>query len=47
MITDLIHKASKSIINYALNCGTNTIVIGNNRDWKNSSISKKVNQSFI
>ena len=48
MITDLIHKASKSIINYALSCGANTIVIGNNKDWKrNSSMSKKVNQSFI
>ena len=48
MITDLIHKASKSIINYALSCGVNTIVIGNNKDWKrNSSMSKKVNQSFI
>lgn len=48
MITDLIHKASKSIINYALSCGSNTIVIGNNKDWKrNSSMSKKVNQSFI
>ena len=48
MITDLIHKASKSIINYALSCGANTIVIGNNKDWKrNSSMSKKVNQSFV
>ena len=48
MITDLIHKASKSIINYALSCDSNTIVIGNNKDWKrNSSMSKKVNQSFI
>ena len=48
MITDLIHKASKSIINYALSCGVNTIVIGNNKDWKrNSSMSKKVNQSFV
>ena len=48
MITDLIHKASKSVINYALSCGVNTIVIGNNKDWKrNSSMSKKVNQSFI
>ena len=48
MITDLIHKASKSIINYALSCGANTIVIGNNKDWKrNSPMSKKVNQSFV
>ena len=48
MISDLIHKASKSIIEYALSCGANTIIIGNNKDWKrNSSMSKKVNQSFI
>ena len=48
MITDLIHKASKSIISYTLSCDANTIVIGNNKDWKrNSSMSKKVNQSFV
>ena len=48
IIDDLIHKASKSIIDYTLNCGANTIVIGNNKDWKrNSSMSKKVNQSFV
>lgn len=48
MITDLIHKASKSVINYALNCGVNTVIIGNNKDWKRESkLSKKVNQSFV
>ncbi|MBE1304115.1 IS200/IS605 family element transposase accessory protein TnpB [Clostridium botulinum] len=48
MILDLIHKASKSVINYALSCGANTIIIGNNKDWKReSSMSKKVNQSFV
>lgn len=48
MITDLIHKASKSVIEYALSCGANTIVIGNNKNWKReSSMSKKVNQSFV
>ncbi|NEU04543.1 RNA-guided endonuclease TnpB family protein [Clostridium senegalense] len=48
MITDLIHKASKSVIDYALSCGTNTIIIGNNKDWKKESLmSKKVNQSFV
>jgi putative transposase len=45
MITDLMHKASKSVLKYALSCGANTIVIGNNKDWKReSSMSKKVNQ---
>lgn len=48
IIEDLIHKASKSIIDYALSCGANTIIVGNNKDWKrNSSMSKKVNQSFV
>lgn len=48
LIDDLIHKASRSIIKYTLNCGANTIVIGNNKNWKqNSSMSKKVNQSFV
>ena len=31
-ITDLVHKASKSVIDYTLSCGVNTIVIGNNKD---------------
>lgn len=48
MITDLIHKASKSVIDYALSCEANTIVIGNNKDWKRQSkMSKKVNRSFV
>nr|WP_242851688.1 transposase [Clostridium botulinum] len=48
MIMDLIHKASKSVIDYALSCEANTIIIGNNKDWKReSSMSKKVNQSFV
>jgi len=47
MITDLIHKASKNVIEYTLSCDANTIVIGNNKDWKRESgMSKKVNQSF-
>lgn len=48
MIKDLLHKASKSIINYALSCGANTIIIGKNKNWKQKSkMSKKVNQKFI
>ena len=47
-IEDYLHKVSKSIIDYALNCECNTIIIGNNKDWKRKSkMSKKVNQSFI
>ena len=48
LIDDLIHKASRSIINYTLSCGANTIVIGNNKKWKQKSkMSSKVNQNFI
>ncbi|MEQ8196505.1 MAG: IS200/IS605 family accessory protein TnpB-related protein, partial [Clostridiaceae bacterium] len=40
-------KASKSVIEYTLSCDANTLVIGNNKDWKRESgMSKKVNQSF-
>lgn len=47
-IDDYIHKASKYVINYALKNSFNTIVIGNNKQWKQkSSMSKKVNQSFV
>lgn len=42
------HKASKRIIDYALSCGVNTIVIGKNNGWKRSSnMGKKNNQNFI
>ena len=48
IINDLIHKASRKVIEYTLSCDANTIVIGNNKDWKrNSNMSKKVNQSFV
>ena len=48
LIDDLIHKASRKAVNYALSCGANTIIIGNNKNWKqNSKMSTKVNQNFI
>ena len=48
LIDDLIHKASRKVVNYALSYGVNTIIIGNNKNWKqNSKMSKKVNQKFI
>ena len=47
-INDLIHKASRKVVEYTLSCDANTIVIGNNKDWKrNSKMSAKVNQSFV
>ena len=47
-IDDYMHKASKFLIDYAIENNFNTIVIGNNKEWKQkSSMSKKVNQSFV
>ena len=42
------HKASKRIVDYALSCGANTIVIGKNKNWKrHSNMGKRNNQNFI
>ncbi len=47
-IDDYMHKASRYLIDYALENNFNTIVIGNNKNWKQeSSMSKRVNQSFV
>ena len=47
-IRQFAHKASKCIVDYALSCGTNTIVIGRNKSWKCSSdMGKRNNQNFI
>ena len=47
-IDDYMHKASKFLIDYAIANNFNTIVIGNNKEWKQkSSMSKKVNQLFV
>lgn len=47
-INDYMHKSSKFIIDYVLENDIHTIVIGNNKNWKQkSSMSKKVNQSFV
>ena len=47
-IEDYFHKASRYLIRYAVSNGFHTIVIGNNKKWKqNSCMSKKVNQSFV
>ena len=48
LVSNIIHKASKLVVDYTLSLGVNTIVIGNNKDWKRESkMSKKVNQSFV
>ncbi len=47
-INDFIHKASKWVVDYALALDINTIIIGNNKNWKRESkMSKKVNQPFV
>lgn len=45
---DYIHKASRFVVDYCRNNEINTIIIGNNKNWKqNSKMSKRVNQNFI
>ena len=47
-INDFIHKVSKWVVDYVLALNVNTIIIGNNKNWKRESkMSKKVNQSFV
>ena len=42
------HCASKRIIEYCKCLDINTIIIGKNNEWKqNSSLHKKVNQTFV
>lgn len=46
-IDDYIHKASKSIIDWCVECDIDTIVIGKNKNWKQEvNIGKKNNQNF-
>ena len=47
-INDYIHKSSRFIINYCLKYRIGTIVIGNNKDWKQRiNLGKKNNQKFV
>ena len=47
-VKDFCHKASKMIINLAIERGCNTVVVGKNEEWKQESkMSKIVNQSFV
>ena len=46
-VDDLIDKVSRYVINYCRDNEINTIIIGNNKNWKqNSKMSKIVNQNF-
>ena len=47
-IDDYIHKASRYVIDLAVNYNVSVVVIGNNKDWKRECpLSKVVNQSFV
>ena len=47
-IEDSLHKISKFIVTSAISNDIHTIVIGNNKEWKQSiSLGKRVNQSFV
>ena len=47
-IEDALHKISKYIVDIALENKITTIVIGNNKNWKQSiSLGKRTNQSFV
>ena len=47
-VEDYLHKASRYIVDFALENQINTIVIGNNKNWKqSSSLGKRTNQAFV
>ncbi|MEM0142478.1 MAG: transposase [Candidatus Parvarchaeum sp.] len=47
-VKDIMHKVSKAIIVYAKSMGIDTIVIGHNNGWKQSTnMGKKNNQNFV
>jgi putative transposase len=47
-IKNYMHKASKQVIEYCRALNLDTIVIGNNPEWKQSSnLNEKVNQAFV
>ena len=47
-IDDTLHKISRFIVNIALEHDITTIVIGDNKNWKQSiSLGKQTNQSFV
>ena len=47
-VDDYLHKASRRIVEAAVSENVSTIVIGRNKNWKQSvSLNKRVNQSFV
>jgi putative transposase len=47
-VKDFIHKSSRFIINYCIENNVDTIIIGNNKDWKQEiNLGVKTNQNFV
>lgn len=47
-VNDYMHKASRFIVNYCMENHIETIVIGNNKDWKqHCNMGKRNNQNFV
>jgi len=47
-VDDYLHKSSRYVINYCLKNNINTIIIGQNKGWKqNVTLGKRNNQNFI
>ena len=47
-IEDYLHKASRYIVDHCIENNINTIVIGNNKEWKqHADMGKKNNQTFV
>lgn len=47
-IEDYLHKVSRYIVDFAIENQINTIIVGNNKNWKqSSSLGKVTNQAFV
>ena len=47
-ISDYFHKTSKDLVNYLVSRNINTLIIGNNKGWKqNTKLGKVNNQNFV
>lgn len=47
-VSDYMHKVSRLIVNYCIKHHIETIVIGNNKDWKHKcNMGKRNNQNFV
>lgn len=47
-VNDYLHKTSRFIVDYCIDNHIETIVIGNNKDWKqNCNMGKRNNQNFV